>query len=93
MAWIKTIPHEEANDDLRDLLAEVRRSYPEEYAVPATAASADGESIVQSHTLIPNALFHAFSTYSSLLDPELPLSRRDHEMIATVVSAVNRCHY
>jgi AhpD family alkylhydroperoxidase len=25
--------------------------------------------------------------------PELPLHRRQHEMIATVVSVTNRCHY
>jgi AhpD family alkylhydroperoxidase len=25
--------------------------------------------------------------------PELPLQRRQHEMIATVVSLTNRCHY
>jgi len=27
------------------------------------------------------------------LSPELPLQRRQHEMIATVVSAANRCFY
>jgi hypothetical protein len=43
--------------------------------------------------LIPEALFHAFSTYGVLLSPELPLRRAQHEMIATTVSATNRCHY
>ena len=38
-------------------------------------------------------LYHAFATFGSLLSPELPLSRRQHEMIATVVSANNRCRY
>jgi len=27
------------------------------------------------------------------MSPELPLSRRQHEMIATVVSITNRCVY
>jgi len=27
------------------------------------------------------------------MSPELPLSRRQHEMITTVVSAINRCQY
>jgi len=28
-----------------------------------------------------------------LMSPELPLERRQHEMIATMVSLTNRCHY
>jgi AhpD family alkylhydroperoxidase len=27
------------------------------------------------------------------MSPELPLTRRQHEMITTVVSVNNRCHY
>jgi len=27
------------------------------------------------------------------MSPELPLSRRQHEMIATMVSVTNRCKY
>ncbi|MFN8579913.1 MAG: hypothetical protein U0163_02910 [Gemmatimonadaceae bacterium] len=46
-----------------------------------------------SHSLIPDALHHAFATYGTLLSPELPLVRRQHEMIATVVSETNRCRY
>jgi hypothetical protein len=38
-------------------------------------------------------MLHALSTYGVLLDPQLPLTRRQHEMIATVVSALNRCFY
>jgi alkylhydroperoxidase family enzyme len=48
---------------------------------------------VASHSLIPEALYHAFATFGVLMSPELPLTRARHEMIATVVSAVNRCHY
>ena len=54
----------------------------------------DGMSgIVASHSLIPDALYHAFSTFGSLMSPELPLTRAQHEMITTVVSVTNRCHY
>jgi hypothetical protein len=49
--------------------------------------------IVASHTLIPDAMMHAFSTFGALMSPELPLKRRQHEMIATIVSVTNRCHY
>jgi hypothetical protein len=43
--------------------------------------------------LIPQALHHAFAAFGALMSPDLPLTRRQHEMITTVVSAVNRCHY
>jgi alkylhydroperoxidase family enzyme len=46
---------------------------------------------VASHTLIPEALHHAFATFGSLLQPSLPLTRAQHEMITTRVSALNRC--
>lgn len=93
MAWIKTIKHEDADEFLREILTETRKSYPPEYAAPVAAASSINESIVDSHTLIPNALFHAFSTFGALMSPDLPLARRQHEMIATVVSKINDCHY
>jgi hypothetical protein len=93
MAWIKTIPFAEADERLRALLIEVRAGCPAEYAEPVPSASPVNESIVASHTLIPEALFHAFSTFTALLSPGLPLARRQHEMIATMVSETNRCHY
>jgi hypothetical protein len=49
--------------------------------------------IVASHTLIPQALYHALSTFGALMSPDLPLSRRHHEMIATMVSVTNKCYY
>ena len=94
MAWIKTVPFDEADERLRRAMEEQRGLYPEEYAAPVHPTP-DGESsgIVASHGLIPEALYHAFSTFGVLMSPELPLSRARHEMIATVVSALNRCHY
>jgi hypothetical protein len=93
MAWIKTIPFEKADEKLQKILLETRKSYPQEYASPAPNASSINESIVDSHTLIPDALYHAFSTFSALISPDLPLVRRQHEMIATIVSVTNDCFY
>ena len=93
MAWIKTIKFEEADKHLQKLLTEIRAGFPDDYAKPVEGASSFNESIVDSHTLIPAAMFHAFATFSSLLAPELPLARRQHEMIATMVSVTNNCHY
>ncbi|MCD9188108.1 MAG: hypothetical protein LUM44_16940 [Pyrinomonadaceae bacterium] len=93
MAWIKTVSFEEADEKLKDIMMKTRMTYPQEYAAPAPKASSINESIVDSHTLIPDALYHAFATFSALMSPELPLERRQHEMIATMVSVTNDCHY
>ena len=94
MTWIKTVPMTEADEKLRRAMEAQRELYPIEYASPVHP-TADGESsgIVASHSLIPDALFHAFATFGALMSPELPLTRRQHEMITTVVSVNNRCHY
>jgi alkylhydroperoxidase family enzyme len=93
VAWIKTVRPEEANDKLRAALASQHALYPIEYGTPVPAVDTDFPGIVASHSLIPDALFHAFATFGSLLAPDLPLDRRQHEMIATMVSVTNRCHY
>lgn len=94
MTWIKTIPFDEADEKLRRALEAQRELYPAEYAEPVHPTP-DGESsgIVASHSLIPDALYHAFATFGVLMSGELPLTRRQHEMITTVVSVTNRCHY
>jgi hypothetical protein len=92
MTWIKTIPYEEADELLRQAIDGERALYPSEYAEP-TGVTDQAGSIAASHSLIPDALFHAFATFGVLMSPDLPLSRRQHEMITTVVSVTNRCHY
>ena len=93
MAWIKTIPFDEADEKLKTILTETRMSYPKEYGSPNPPTLPFDESIVDSHTLIPDALYHAFKAYSAMMSPDLPLSRRQHEMIATIVSITNDCFY
>jgi hypothetical protein len=92
MTWIKTIPIEQADETLRTAIERERALYPPEYAIP-TGVTDQAGSIVASHSLIPEALYHAFATFGALMSPDLPLTRRQHEMITTVVSVTNRCHY
>jgi hypothetical protein len=92
MTWIKTIPFAEADDKLRKAIEDQRALYPPEYGQP-TGITDEAGSIVASHSLIPDASFHAFATFGALMSPDLPLTRRQHEMITTVVSVTNRCHY
>jgi Carboxymuconolactone decarboxylase family len=91
MTWIKTVPFTQAGEDLLKALEAQRKFYPKEYA--RDPGDDGSKSIVSTHTLIPDALHHAFATFGALMSPDLPLSRAQHEMITTRVSAVNRCHY
>jgi len=93
MTWIRTVPMSQADEKLRNAIAAEQQLYPKEYAEPVHPDDSGGASIVGSHTLIPDALFHAFATFGSLMSPDLPLQRRQHEMIATMVSVTNRCVY
>jgi alkylhydroperoxidase family enzyme len=93
MTWIKTVPLAEAGDALRHAIESQRALYPKEYGQPVHPTSDGTSAIVTSHSLIPDALFHAFATFGTLMSPELPLSRRQQEMITTVVSVTNRCVY
>ena len=93
MTWIKTVPVAE-DERVRRAAESQRQLYPIEYATPVHP-TLDGETagIVASHSLIPDALYHAFSTFGVLMSPDLPLKRYQHEMITTMVSVTNRCHY
>jgi hypothetical protein len=97
MAWIKTITMDEASPELMAALGETMGLYPEEYGTPIEELAAHnppgGAAIVMAHSLLPNVLKHSFSAYGHLLSPDLPLSRRDHELIASTVSALNDCFY
>ncbi len=93
MTWIKVVPLTEAGERLRELLEAQKLLYPAEYETPVHPTGDGTSDIVASHSLIPDALYHAFATFGVLMSPELPLSRTQHEMITTVVSVANRCFY
>lgn len=98
MTWIKTIPFAEASEELRSAYLEQSKLYPPEYAVRVEAAEANTlnsneAGVVSSHSLLPQTLYHVFAAYGTMLSPDLPLSRRQHEMIAATVSSLNTCFY
>ena len=97
MTWIRIRPLEES-EELRQAYERGLLGYPREYGPEAQAEmrvpdAVKSESIVRAHSLIPRALEHFFAAYGALLDPALPLGRRQHEMIAATVSSLNRCFY
>jgi hypothetical protein len=98
MPWIEVRQPSPENAALQAALEAQAAMYPAEYA-PARRSERHlpppvmNDSIILSHSLIPEALRHAFGTFGALMHPDLPLSRRQHEMIALTVSALNRCFY
>lgn len=81
MAWIRTIPEDEAEGRLAELYGR--------YCEP------DGgvDNILKIHSLDPRSMEVHYELYKHLMrsTPELRKVRR--EMIAVVVSALNACHY
>ena len=101
MTWIKTLRPGPEHPELTRAAADAMRGYPPEYGsprpggpvLPPLPETVARDSIVGAHSLLPEVLRHVFSGYRAMLDPALPLSRRDHELIAATVSALNDCFY
>lgn len=96
MTWIKTIPPAEADPALRNVYRRIQELYPPEYGTDVPALQrADGppDNIVAAHSLLPDVMEPMFTALARLFSPELPLTRRQHEMINTLVSSLNRCFY
>ncbi len=98
MTWIEIQSPGPDHPELGPALELALRGYPAEYAPEGQEpgrlpAAVETDSIVMAHSLIPAALGHFMAGYAALLDPALPLSRRQHELIATTVSTLNRCFY
>ena len=81
MAWIHTVPPDEATGLLRTHYdAAVRR-----------AGKVFG--IVRTMSIAPRILDRSFGFYKSVMFATAGLERRQREMLAVVVSRTNDCHY
>lgn len=96
MTWIKTIPPDQADAPLQEIYRRLYALYPPEYLTEVPAVTRpDGtiDSIMAAHSLLPDVMEPIFTAFANLLAPELPLTRRQHEMITTLVSSLNQCVY
>src|SRR4051794_31130922 len=87
MTWIKIIPPQQAEGKLREAYERALAVCPPEYREPvASLERPDGrsDSIVASHSLLPDALLHSFSAFGAIMGPDLPLTRRQQELIAAL---------
>lgn len=82
VAWIETIEEESADGGLATAYAQC--------ADPATGHAAH---IIKIHSLNPASMLAHRAFYRVLMYGPSPLQRYQREMIGTVVSALNHCHY
>jgi len=95
MARIRTIPPSQATGELRAAYERLTPLFPPEYTHPAEAgdASVNEEGVTTLHSLLPKVMEPIMVAFVEMMSPELALTRRQHEMINTVVSCANACHY
>ena len=81
MVWIRTVEEGEAEGILKSLYEGLRKQMG---MVP---------NILKVFSLHPEAMRATMIMFQTLMYGPAPLSRAQREMIALVVSAINRCHY
>ena len=81
MAWINIIPEEEAEGELKALYDQNMEPW------------GGVDNIIKIHSLSPESLKGHVALYKAVMYGKSLIPRPDREMIAVVVSAVNKCHY
>lgn len=81
MAYIRYIPEEKASDELRALYQKYRSPH------------GDVDHILKIHCHNPASMVGHAEYYRHLMFGKSELSRVQREMIAVVVSTLNRCEY
>jgi alkylhydroperoxidase family enzyme len=81
MAWIRTVPPEDADGPLR-------ASYS-----AAVARAGRVYQIVRMMSVAPKVLDASIGVYLAIMHARGGLTRRQRELLAVVTSAVNKCHY
>lgn len=81
MTWIRTIAPDEAQGQLAGIYK------------AALARAGKVFNILRIMSLNPPVLQASMGLYVSAMQGESPLSRRERELIAVVVSQINHCRY
>ncbi len=84
MAWIQTIAEEQATGRLAQIYAEIKKDPHFMGRVP---------NVMKAFSLRPELLERLAQVATTATFGGSRLSRVQEEMIATVVSSINRCHY
>lgn len=82
MAWIRMIEQAEAEGKLKEMYSQM---------IDPRVGQVD--NILKIHSLFPETLQNHFDLYKTVMYGKHGLTRVEREMIAVVVSSLNRCHY
>ena len=81
MAFIDYIPYEDASPELQALY--IKYGGPEKVPVNVVRIAGPNPPVLEAHIPFSRAIMYGPSS----------LSRQQRELIATIVSSINRCHY
>ena len=81
MPYVKTVPYEEANGELKDVYDDMIKTRGRISNVMAVSS------------LKPNIIKTLTAHVASVMFGESGVSRAEREMVAAVVSATNKCQY
>ena len=81
-AWIEMVDEDEADGELRQV-----------YDRCAATTTGRVANIYKIHSLNPKTMLAHRALYRSVMFGRSPLKRYQREMIGTLVSALNGCHY
>ncbi len=81
MTWITTIDETEASGDLREAYDKVKSS------------RGRVSNIFKAHSLDPKVMKAHIDLYLSVMFEQPELTRRQREMVAVLVSSLNKCQY
>ena len=81
MAWIRTVPPDEAEGHLAEQYEAAVRRAGRVY------------QIVQSMSIAPKILDASMRLFGQIAHAPVGLTRSNRELVAVVVSVVNECHY
>lgn len=82
MAWIEMVDEDKAEGKLK-----------EAYEKITGRGSSKVAHILKVHSLNPQVLEDHLNLYKTIMFAGSNISRKQREMVATVVSAINDCHY
>jgi hypothetical protein len=95
MPWIKIIPEQEADGELKEVYRKIKEQRQGEKINQDRDAGAGGPPISPPmlHSLNPKAMWHAAELMWEIMRGESRLTTAQREMIAAVTSATLRCRF
>ena len=95
MPWIKVVPEDEAEGELKEVYGKLREQRKGDKIFQERQRDPGGPPISPPmlHSLNPKAMWHTAELIWEIMRGESRLTRAQREMIATVTSAALRCRY